>query len=701
MKKILYSSVLALGCCLTFTQCDMNDYLSTSSPAIMSDDFVTSTPAETWKTMAFYYDRYRGSVAGGGNYNWNDPCSDCEYYPEANSNNGRMGYLDPEKYSISGGNGQFNALFEIIARASRVATILREKEEYKTGVASGQPTIWTHLYGENMTMYAWCYLELVRHFGDVPFGLENKIETQYNITSRFEILDNIIAIVKEVEPLMFDLGQQGLNAERMTRTFANEVIAEANLVAGSFTTIRTDVPGLYGDVQFETKYQGAYSKNAAVSYAYVRRVDYQKYYQEAQKYFRNVLGVRKGTLSFITVDERAFSNNPFQRGFQYMNDKQVSPESIWEVGNQKGNQSERPYSQGRPSNGGKPACPPKVFGGIRITPVFYYTGYEDGDQRWDPSCVVTGSDGSGNEAMVSFLSGSKLSGGIACNKWDDNRMNPPKVDDQRKSGMNYVMRRLANTMLMLAEVDAELGETAEALQQLNTLRNRAGLPSLPALAGDALKDAVTLEVQRELVGEGEIRRHEIRRGVFPERALAYRAELKKMISSLEQKGYYTFANGRTISNYIWTKLVTVSIGTLTYDRDESNPALTPGWRGLYDYSTIPAVKDLVKGTNHNLAIKGLFEYIDPNGDEAKALEADGYKKTNWGVDFYTYNSETGIYNTAPLWDYNQMGGIEFANAGLVPLWFMPLPRATITQSGEDASTVSGYTIWNGYGLPQE
>lgn len=32
------------------------------------------------------------------------------------------------------------------------------------------------------------------------------------------------------------------------------------------------------------------------------------------------------------------------------------------------------------------------------------------------------------------------------------------------------------------------------------------------------------------------------------------------------------------------------------------------------------------GTTHNTAIKGLFDYIDPNSELAKYLESEGYKK---------------------------------------------------------------------------
>ena len=109
MKKILYSFV-ALAVCLSLTQCD--NFLSVSSPNKSGDEFVTSSVSETYKTLSYCYGVYRG-VAGGGNYNWNDSASDAEYYPEATSNNGRIGYLQPTSVGVNDKSGQFNNLYKI------------------------------------------------------------------------------------------------------------------------------------------------------------------------------------------------------------------------------------------------------------------------------------------------------------------------------------------------------------------------------------------------------------------------------------------------------------------------------------------------------------------------------------------------------------------------------------------------------------
>ena len=202
------------------------------------------------------------------------------------------------------------------------------------------------------------------------------------------------------------------------------------------------------------------------------------------------------------------------------------------------------------------------------------------------------------------------------------------------------------------------------------------------LSGDALLDVIYKERQRELLCEGAVRWDMILSGQFTERTNAMRAEVKTMIAGLKANGYYTFQNGKTISKYIWTKMVHLD-NPLTFDPDPSNPALFPGWRGQYDYSTVADVKAKVKGTDHNLAIKGLFEYIAPGSDEAKALEADGYTQVNWGED--VISEENGIF------DRNLLSGL--GTAGNAPRYYHPIPFETLTQSKGK--------VTNGYGLPQK
>lgn len=119
---------------------------------------------------------------------------------------------------------------------------------------------------------------------------------------------------------------------------------------------------------------------------------------------------------------------------------------------------------------------------------------------------------------------------------------------------------------------------------------------------------------------------------------------------------------------------------LTYDADTTNPALYPGWRGQYDYSTIPAVAGKVKGTDHNVAIEGLFRYIDPSGPEAASLQSNGYVKTKWGID---------IVNNFASYQHNILSGITSVTDP--PRLYFPIPSETISKSNGK--------VTNGYGLP--
>jgi len=678
MRRLInYIAVLAL--CITFTQCKKN-FLDASSPSNVDDKFVTSTPSETFKTLSWCYANYRQNCIMG-TYRWNDPIgSDAEMYPEQSSSNNLNAILQPDLLSIDAVAGGFNSLYTTLARAEKVAGLIAAKDAYQKDVASGTVSDWTQLYGEAITMKAFCYFNLVKHFGDVPYGYENSYVENYSLNSRFDIYDSLIASLKVAEPLMYKLGEGKITAERFSRTFCDALIGEIALYSGGYQTIRTDVSGLYGNLNFDKKGTEQHSC------VYARRSDYKDYYKIAEQYLQAAID-NEGTAHLITSDDRSYAHNPFQRHFQYFADLEVSPESIFQLGNIQGGliatTSEYPYAFGRPSDGGSSnAAPTKTFGALRIIPTVYYGDFEDGDKRRDASITVTGSKGDGNEKMLSFVPGNKTTGGIATNKWDENRMNPPYTTAQRNSGMDWPVLRMADVMLMLAEVKAELGESSDAVKLVNQIRERAFGNSdhdIAGLSGDALKAAVLEERKLELLGEGTRRWDLIRSGTFSEAAIAVQQEMATMVNDLKSQGYHTFSNGHVISAYIWTKMVHLT-NPLTFDPDSTNPALYPGWRGQYDYSTIPAIAGKVKGTDHNVAIEGLFRYIDPNGSEAASLQSNGYVKTKWGID---------IVNNFTSYQRNILSGIT--SAGDPPRYYWPIPSATISSSKGK--------VTNGYGLP--
>ena len=693
MKALKYIC-LALTLCL-FARC--GDYLDTNNPGKMDNTFVTSTVDETFKLLSWCYGTYKSNVAAGGNYNFEDPLgSDAEYMTEFPTQNNVIARLQPEALAnIDAKSGQFNGLNSVLARAARIAEAIAEKPEYQADAAAGTATDWTQLYGEAVTLWAHCYFKLMLHYGDVPFGYENKVIDEYELTSRFEIYDQILEAVKAVEGLMYEVGQGGITAERISRSFANALIGEASLHAGSWQTIRTDVEGLYGDVAFD--YKGTDDGMCV----YARRKDYMTYVQQAATYLDRAVNNYNGTVKLITEDNRLKDgiNNPFQLHWREINSRRVSQESFFEIATAVGaGNAEHPYGQGRAGSNNGTNSLINTFASIRIIPTWFYNGYEDGDKRRDASMVLTGTDASnGRETLIPLGKGTRIGGGgPSINKWDHNKADVPNYPNAafRSSGMNYTVLKMSDAMLLLAEAKAQTGDASGAINLVNQVRARAfgdNNHAISGLSGEALLDAIWLERKYELLGEGDIRWDMIRSGKMNERAIAVHAEINKMIAGLRKDGYYTFSNGKTISNFVWIKHVYLdgeSTTGVTYDStDPNDPVRHPGWRGVWSWKSVLTSATSYQGIPQNLAIKGLYEHIDPAGAEAAALVADGYTRVNWGISILnTIDGGENFYIESVL--YGVVGREDKA-----PRYFHAIPKTVIDQSGGK--------VTNGYGLPQQ
>ena len=684
MKKIIIYSCLAL---LPFMFAGCKDYLSVSNVGQSDDSFVMSSPTEAFKALSWAYAEYRQNAAAGGNYNWQDPLgSDAEYMSEYPSANNVIARMQPAATTVNADMGTYNSLNVALARASRVADLIAAKAEYQADAAGSVPTAWTQLYGEAKTLRAFFAWELIRHFGDVPYGYENKVVTAYTLTSRFEIMDKIIADLKAVEGKMFVLGQGGITAERISRTFANALIGVIALHDGSWQTIRTDVKGLYGSVTYDIK--GADDGFCV----YARRKDYLDYLKVAEQYLGAAVNTQNGSAKLVTSDTRAV-NNPFQKHWQEVNSRRISPESLFEIGTVAGTGNcEYGYSMGRPGSNSSVNAYLNTYAAIRIVPSFFYNGYETGDMRRDVSMVISGSNAAtGQENLIPMGVGTRIGGGgPSSNKWDKNRGDVPIFPNAtfRGSGINYVVMRMADVMLMLAEAKAVSGsDAAGAITLVNQIRTRAfGNASKnisTALTGDALLDAVYNERKLELLGEGTIRWDMIRSGKFNERAIAVRKEMADMTTALQTTGYYTFPSGRTISNYVWTKYVQINgaVATVTQNPVDTDPALTPGWRGIYNWGVAAYTT-----TARNLAVQGLYTYIDPAGPAAAALVASGYTKVNWGITIWNDANAKAMLSSAIL---DGVVGRETS----APRYFHAIPFTVIDQSKGN--------VTNGYGLPNK
>ncbi len=707
MKNKIFAFALCAVGASAITSCD--DFLTTDSYSEATAEFVFSNMTTARAAMDGAYSEWHGAVSShvfgdGLFYALDIAGSDIMRHPEGfNSqparhipecfyvNEEKLKEYDPVTYGKDGSSSAYGVLYSVIGKANAITSAIESMNGYNDMMAQTEPSNLSQLYGEAVAMRATAYRELIKYFGDVPFQTVMG-EPAKGLACRDSIYDVLIADLERVEPLMNPVS--AANKNYFSQTYVDGLIGRMALEAGGYQTRRGDINYVDGDGKALT-FETLGTPNVGNS-TYGRRSDWKELYAIAKEYFQKAID-HKGAATFVTVDPRAAENgrtygNPYQYFFHqlHVDDAGYADESIYEEPFQQGasGNDPRPYSLGRPSGGGSSnAYPCKSYGQGRINPAFYYGKFDPKDLRRDVCCAVTGSDGKGYEQLIPFTMGSTVKGGgIACNKFDENRQKTVWTKNQRRSGVNAPYMRMSEMYLGLAEAAAALGDDATAKANLKIIRDRAfggdgNVDAFIASEGSLLK-AVIDERGFEFAGEGDRRWTLIRTGLLPEKVQEIKALTKEMIDGLEANGSYTFANGNVISSKIYIKKVDAKA---TYGHrltaqcpagSESDPVLYPSWRGQNDdWESYGA--NYGGNTATNVAIKGLFTAY--TATDVAAWEADGYAAQAWGESLVSLKSE--YYDCL-------FNGYDYVKA---PIYLFPFTPNTMATGG----------FTNGYGFKQE
>lgn len=515
-NKIILSALVVLG--LGTASC--SDFLDQTSNSEYTSDVVFSTPAYTKSALTGIYsmmtldEMYSSRLSLMYSTN-----SDVEIVGADQSSYNQLGNRGISNYyATSSWSGHLDrtwkALYKGIERAN-----LAISEIPKSGAFLNEDTKaeMQRYYGEALTLRALYYFELVRHFGDVPYKLEPTLSDGSNfypaVADRDLILEQMISDLGEAASLL----DWGSSPEYVNKGFALGLQARIAL------------------------WRGGYSIRNKAGFPTERGENYEDYYEIARNATYQVIteGPHKLNSSFVNVFKNLCALQTDMASF----------ENLFEVGMGLTRSSEVGYSIGvRFRTNSKYG-----FGNnanvVSTTPYYFYQ-FDKQDLRRDvtvASYEYRPNDKQNNAPMEMFVS-NPFSWTIG--KYDQRWMSQTFLSINKPatskigSGINWVMMRYSDILLMFAEAENELnGPTDLAKNALKQVRSRAfaevdqttKVENYVAALGDkeSFFNAIVNERMFEFGGEG-IRKYDlIRWNLLGDKIEEQRSALNAMYSSGE------------------------------------------------------------------------------------------------------------------------------------------------------------------------
>lgn len=448
--------------CLGGFMSSCDDYLETSNPSKLTDETVYTSVYFAESAVKGIYDRLADAqmYAQRISLNWSTN-SDIEFVGadetsyNQNSNRGISNYYAAPANSTL----LWTRIYQMLERSNLVINGIQESPLLKEGDKNKTAALQA-LLGEALTMRALGYFELVRLWGDVPFKQEPTKSDLSNVylpkTDRDTILDRVIDDLLLAEQYLPWVGESAgsitySNAERISKGFVKGLIARIALTRAGYSL--RDKPGFPMEQGSNPTY----------------------YYKLAREKCLDILNTGKYSLKdyekiWMDVCE--------------LNTDGVNGENLFEVALGLGQSGEIGYSIGvrfyRNSKYG--------YGNnsnVVNTSAYYFYSFDREDVRRDAT-VATVAYSNSNGELKEFLITNPLSYNFA--KWDQRWMSKNatwlsynmNANNKWGYGVNWIVMRYADVLLMFAEAENELnGPTEEAKNALKQIRERAfsGAPS--------------------------------------------------------------------------------------------------------------------------------------------------------------------------------------------------------------------------------
>lgn len=539
MRKIFLSLLVIVVTGLS----SCKDFLKTEAESAFVPDVIYNSTDFTNYSVTGIYSLLTNDYSYSQRMALAYPCnSDIEWIGADNVSYNQNTYRGLSNYLATPSNDalerEWNNLYKIIERSNLVIEGIKASPLLNSGTNSEKLLMNTYL-GEAMTLRALAYFDLVRNWGDVPF---KNVSTQpdgsnffLEATDRDVICDSLISDLNRASELVPWIGEGSTTSpERISKGFVKGLLARVALT------------------------RGGYSIRNKSGFPTERGANYLDYYKIANQACVDVINSGRHHLnpSFRNIWEKVNSWKPDQDYYENLFEVALGYQRSGEMGYSIGirfNTNDK-YGYGNNAN-------------MVQTGAYYYYMFDRNDLRKDATIAYYQySDAS--KVQAELFKSNPMDWNFA--KWDQRMMAKTFIDNNKNVngkvgyGVNWIMMRYADILLMYAETENEIngGPTAAAKNALKQVRSRAFSDGdKPAkvdsyvdskASKDDFFDAIVNERAFEFGGEGLRKYDLIRWNLLSTKIQAQRDALKNMLDrqapydQLPRAIYYQYkASGNT------------------------------------------------------------------------------------------------------------------------------------------------------------
>lgn len=469
--KILKNVCVVCAVCSLTTGC--SDFLDTESPSQQTSQVIYENEGMARAAVMGVYSDLAGTYVYGQkmSVNWqgvsdielasgynNDPSK------ELTSDTGAANYYsDWYNHTI-----QWQYIFIMAERASTAVEGIRNSEAFK----SGNKAMVRYL-GEALTLRSLSYFELVRRWGDIPYKEGTSASDLSNVyagkTSRDSIYAALIRDMQEaIEYLPWMNEVADYNCERITKGFAKGLLARIALFAGGWSV--RDGNQFTDDSNVE-HYPAAVSGMEELNGFFIGRPkNWQEYYVIAEQQCAEIIGD---------------AQNPHKLDPDYGDiwrtvnhlDYNAYNENLFEVANGMGYSGDVGTLMGREMDG-------NLFGNTGwgasyvATNGYYFYSFTPSDKRRDYACYFPKFTKENNK-LTEVMRNDMMN--VHLGKWsyfwtnDAYRALALTASGRPNTGINWILMRYPDILLMFAEARYQLGEGADSRSDVAGISAREAL----------------------------------------------------------------------------------------------------------------------------------------------------------------------------------------------------------------------------------